>query len=60
MNIPRRYLEALNQLYEDWIKTYTLAKVIIPCDEVDFVANSQDLEFVFNLLESKGLEAKVL
>jgi deoxyadenosine/deoxycytidine kinase len=54
-NIKRDYLESLNHLYDTWIKEYALAKVIIPCDEVDFVGNSQDLAYVYKILESRGL-----
>jgi deoxyadenosine/deoxycytidine kinase len=60
MNIPRVYLESLNRLYDDWIKTYAFAKVVIPCDEIDFVNHQEDMKCVYELLESQGLEAKVL
>ncbi len=60
MQIPADYLESLNQLYEDWIKTYALNKVIIPCDEVDFVNSKNDLQSIFEILESQGLDPSVL
>jgi deoxyadenosine/deoxycytidine kinase len=57
--IKHEYLQALNQLYDLWIKEYALAKVIIPCDEVDFVNSSQDLEQVFAILESHVLRPEL-
>lgn len=54
------YLSSLNHLYDTWIKAYDFAKVVIPCDEVDFVRHSQDLESVFGLLEAHGLEPAML
>jgi deoxyadenosine/deoxycytidine kinase len=58
--IPADYLESLNHLYDAWIKDYALKKVIIPCDEVDFVNSKNDLAQVFDILESSGLTRPVL
>ncbi len=60
IQISSDYLESINHLYETWIKAYSLNKVIIPCDEVDFVNRKNDLAQVFEILESHGLTRPVL
>ncbi|GAB1484561.1 deoxynucleoside kinase [Treponema sp.] len=43
--IPDSYLEGLNGLYEEWIDSFSLAPVlIVPCDRLDFVAESKDFQ----------------
>lgn len=60
MQIPTDYLVALNKLYDEWIKTYSLPKIVINCNEVDFVKHPDDLVTVFSLLESNGLSRPIL
>jgi deoxyadenosine/deoxycytidine kinase len=46
-NIAPRYLAQLNSLYEEWIDRFTLSPVlIVPADELDFVANGRHLDLI--------------
>ncbi len=41
------YLESLNRMYEDWIRSYTHGKLlIIPVDQIDFVKRPDDWGYV--------------
>ena len=41
------YLKRLNHLYEDWFEHFVLCPVLtIPVDNLDFVANSEHLDYV--------------
>lgn len=45
--ISADYLEQLNVLYEDWIKTFTLCPVLtVPSDALDFVTNDNHLDMI--------------
>lgn len=45
--IPDSYLDGLNSLYEEWIGSFDLSPVlVVPCDRLDFVAESRDLDAV--------------
>ncbi len=45
--IPDQYLEGLNRLYDEWIDSFTLSPVlVVPCDRLDFVAESKDLKSI--------------
>ncbi len=47
--ITDEYLEGLNVLYEEWIRDFTLAPVlIVPSDRLDFVRDSADLEAIID------------
>ena len=51
-NIPRSYLEQLNVLYEDWIRRYSIGKVLaIPSDNLDFVHRAEDFDYVARLVK---------
>ncbi|MBI3962536.1 MAG: deoxynucleoside kinase [Deinococcus sp.] len=42
--IPTAYLEALNQLYEEWVAQYRLSPLlVVEADQVDFVERPQEL-----------------
>jgi deoxyadenosine/deoxycytidine kinase len=46
-NISPKYLEQLNELYEEWIARFDLCPVLtVPSDNLDFVANSQHLDLI--------------
>lgn len=46
-NIPDSYLEGLNGLYDEWIRSFSLAPVLtIPGDKLDFVEDSHDLSAI--------------
>ena len=53
LNISREYLESLNNLYEQWIRGYSLGKVlVIDVNQKDLVSNSSDfLEVVDGIKE---------
>ncbi len=58
-SIERNYLEQLNELYEDWINNYKLGKlIIIESDELDFVNNENDLNYIENKISQKLLSIK--
>jgi deoxyadenosine/deoxycytidine kinase len=45
--IPEAYLSGLNRLYDEWISSFALAPVlVVPCDRLDFVAESKDLDAI--------------
>jgi deoxyadenosine/deoxycytidine kinase len=53
-NISIKYLEDLNQQYEDWIAHYTHGKVlIINVSECDYVNNPEDLSYVFQKVQGE-------
>jgi deoxyadenosine/deoxycytidine kinase len=55
-SISDAYLERLNELYEEWISSFTLAPILtIPGDALDFVAESRDLQVILRTI-SKRLE----
>lgn len=57
-NIDPRYLRQLNNLYEDWIAHFTLCPVlIVPADDLDFVANNAHLDLIISKIREK-LEGK--
>ena len=52
-SIKREYLETLNRHYEDWIARYrTGPLLIVPCDNLDFVANKKDLDAIIALVRN--------
>ena len=52
--IPDSYLEGLNQLYEEWISSFTLAPILtIPGDSLDFVAESRDLQVILRTVRRR-------
>ncbi|AEB11509.1 deoxynucleoside kinase [Marinithermus hydrothermalis] len=54
--IPDAYLQALNELYEEWVANYTLSPVlIVPGDELDFVEDAGARQWVYDALEAGGL-----
>ncbi len=45
--ITPAYLEQLNQLYEDWIRDFTLCPVLtVPAGDLDYIANPAHLELI--------------
>jgi deoxyadenosine/deoxycytidine kinase len=41
----------LNLLYDDWIRRYTIGKVlVVPADNLDFVHRKEDFEYVAGLV----------
>ncbi len=52
--ITREYLEQLNQLYETWIKGFSLCPVLtVPADDLDFVSNPGHLDLIVRKVEEK-------
>lgn len=52
--ISPEYLEQLNQLYEDWIRNFSLCPVLtVPADDLDYVAHSWHLDLVVRKIEDK-------
>lgn len=59
--IPDEYLGRLNALYEEWIAAYRLGPVlVVPGDELDFVADPGALGWVCRELEARGLDRPVI
>lgn len=53
-NISPAYLEDLNQLYEGWIKDFTLCPVLtIPADDMDYVQKPGHLDLIMNKVQEK-------
>ncbi len=55
-SITDSYLLGLNDLYEEWISSFTLSPILtIPGDSLDFVAQSRDLQVILRTI-TKRLE----
>ncbi len=55
-SISDDYLHSLNELYEEWISSFTLSPILtIPGDSLDFVAESRDLQVILRTI-TKRLE----
>ena len=53
-SIPASYLEGLNRLYEEWIEGFELSPaLVVPCDRLDFVAESKDLDCIVAEIEHR-------
>ncbi|MGD8455517.1 MAG: deoxynucleoside kinase [Anaerolineales bacterium] len=53
-NITGGYLVQLNELYEEWIADFSLSPIlIVPADEIDFVAYSGHLDLIVEKVEEK-------
>jgi deoxyadenosine/deoxycytidine kinase len=52
--ITGAYLAQLNKLYEEWIADFSLSPVlIVPADEIDFVAYPGHLDLIVEKVEEK-------
>ncbi|HEX6305555.1 MAG TPA: deoxynucleoside kinase [Anaerolineales bacterium] len=52
--ITQAYLEQLNELYETWIKGFSLCPVLtVPADDLDFVSNSGHLDLIVRKMKDK-------
>lgn len=52
-SIPKKYLNELNLLYENWISNYKAGKLlIIESDEIDFVNHKKDFEAIKQLVKN--------
>ncbi|MCG6190207.1 deoxynucleoside kinase [Maribellus maritimus] len=48
------YLKQLNERYETWIKSYTMAKLlVVNVDDLDFTANPEDLSFIIDKIDAQ-------
>ncbi len=53
-SIPDSYLEGLNRLYEEWIDGFELSPaLVVPCDRLDFVTESKDLDCIVEEIEHR-------
>lgn len=53
-DIDPNYLAQLNELYEDWLERFSLCPVlIVPADDLDFVANSGHLDLIIQKIQDK-------
>lgn len=52
-SIDGRYLENLNQFYEEWIESYDGEKLIVDVDREDFVMDARVKEAVLDRIETK-------
>jgi len=52
--ITQAYLAQLNDLYESWIKGFSLCPVLaVPADDLDFVSNSGHLDLIVRKVQDK-------
>ncbi len=52
--ISAEYLEQLNELYEDWIASFSLCPVLtVPADNLDYVAHSSHLDLIVSKVQEK-------
>ena len=52
--IAPEYLAGLNDLYESWIKSFTLCPVLaVPADNLDYVAHPRHLELIVKKVQDK-------
>jgi deoxyadenosine/deoxycytidine kinase len=51
-DIPTKYLQRLNALYEEWFERYDLSKVLIlPTDKLDYLTDLVDRVDLFRQIE---------
>ena len=51
--IPREYVAQLNDLYEDWIQSFSLCpKLVLPADDLDFVHSYHDFGYILDMIEA--------
>jgi deoxyadenosine/deoxycytidine kinase len=51
-DIPTKYLQRLNALYEEWFESYDLSKVLIlPTDKLDYLTDLVDRVDLFRQIE---------
>ena len=54
MRFISEYLEQLNELYDDWIRRFSLCPVLtIPADNLDYVAHSSHLDLIVRKVQEK-------
>jgi deoxyadenosine/deoxycytidine kinase len=59
--IPDSYLENLTELYEEFIRDYSLSPVIVvPGDELDFIEDRYAFGWICGQLEAHGLDVPIL
>jgi deoxyadenosine/deoxycytidine kinase len=52
--ISAEYLSQLNQLYEEWIATFSLCPVLsVPADDLDYVSNTGHLDLIVSKVQEK-------
>lgn len=52
--ISADYLGQLNELYEEWIATFSLCPVLsVPADDLDYVANTSHLDLIVSKIQEK-------
>ena len=52
--ISQEYLGQLNELYEDWINSFSLCPVLkVPADNLDYVAHSSHLDLIVSKVQEK-------
>lgn len=52
--VPREYWENLDKNYREYFENYNLSDLLkINVDEIDFVENEKDREYIFNLIDEK-------
>ncbi len=48
------YLKQLNERYENWLKTYSMGKLLtINVDDLDFTTNPEDLSFIIDKIDAQ-------
>lgn len=53
-SIPDEYLARLNELYDEWVESFTLCPVLtIPSDDLDFVKNGSHLALITGKIVEK-------
>jgi deoxyadenosine/deoxycytidine kinase len=51
--IPREYLAQLNDLYEDFIRSFDLSpKLVLPADDLDFVNSYHDFDYILDMIDT--------
>lgn len=52
--ISNQYLDQLNELYEQWISSFTLCPVLtVPTDQMDYVAHNGQLSLIIEKMDEK-------
>lgn len=54
LNISAEYLAQLNDLYEEWLRSFLICPVLtVPADDLDFVHNGTHLDLIISKVEEK-------
>lgn len=56
-DMPRDYIEQLNELYDSWVGSYKESpKLVLPGDDLDFVGSYHDFGFILDMIDAMRID----